>query len=116
MVKWIVSDIATFSPTEKYDFWHDRATFHFLTAGEEIGRYVQAIKESVVPNGYLVIGTFAKDGPTKCSGLPITQYSEEDLVGKFASDFDKITCLPTQHFTPFDTIQNFVFFMFRKKS
>jgi 2-polyprenyl-3-methyl-5-hydroxy-6-metoxy-1,4-benzoquinol methylase len=114
-VKWIVSDIATFSPTEKYDFWHDRATFHFLTAGEEITRYVQTIKEAVNPNGYLLIGTFAKDGATKCSGLTITQYSEEELVGKFDSDFDKITCLPTEHATPFETIQRFVFCMFRKK-
>ncbi|TAE17471.1 MAG: class I SAM-dependent methyltransferase [Bacteroidetes bacterium] len=114
-VKWIVSDIVTFLPTERYDFWHDRATFHFLTAGEEIERYVQTIKEAVNPNGYLLIGTFAKDGAAKCSGLTITQYSEEELVGKFVSDFNKITCLPTEHTTPFETIQRFVFCMFQKK-
>ena len=29
LVKWIVSDITDFKPIEKYDFWHDRAAFHF---------------------------------------------------------------------------------------
>ena len=30
-VKWIVADVATYKPLEKYDCWHDRAAFHFLT-------------------------------------------------------------------------------------
>ena len=30
-VSWIVSDITLFNPSKKYDFWHDRAAFHFLT-------------------------------------------------------------------------------------
>ena len=38
-VKWIVADAANFTPTEKYDFWHDRAAFHFLTQEKEILNY-----------------------------------------------------------------------------
>jgi SAM-dependent methyltransferase len=30
-VHWIVSDIIDFKPLVKFDFWHDLATFHFLT-------------------------------------------------------------------------------------
>ena len=29
-IKWIVSDITEYEPTEIYDLWHDRAVFNFL--------------------------------------------------------------------------------------
>ena len=35
-VKWIVADVVNFKPTEKYDFWHDRAAFPDLSAFQEI--------------------------------------------------------------------------------
>ena len=35
-VTWIVSDICEFQTHEKYDFWHDRAAFHFLTKDFDI--------------------------------------------------------------------------------
>jgi len=38
-VKWFVSDILDFKPIKKYDIWHDRASFHFLTQKEEIEMY-----------------------------------------------------------------------------
>lgn len=113
-VNWIVADIAHFLPTEQYDFWHDRATFHFLTDEKDINRYVNVIQRFVRVGGFLSIGTFAKDGPTKCSGLTIKQYSAEDLVGKFQS-FTQIACLHLTHVTPFDTTQNFVFCLFQKE-
>lgn len=40
-VKWIISDASTFMPTEKYDFWHDRATFHFFTDNQDISKYLE---------------------------------------------------------------------------
>ena len=39
-VKWIVADAADFKPAEKYDFWHDRAAFHFLTRDSEVESYI----------------------------------------------------------------------------
>jgi trans-aconitate methyltransferase len=66
-VQWIVSDILDFKPTETYDCWHDRATFHFLTDESDIKKHVDLVSKSV--NKFLVIGTFATDGPLKCSGL-----------------------------------------------
>lgn len=113
-VKWIVADAATFKPTEKYDFWHDRAAFHFLTDEQEISNYLQTAQESINPTGVLVIGTFSEQGPKKCSGIEIKQYSETSMTDRLKKFFEKIKCITVDHKTPFDTIQNFVFCSFRK--
>lgn len=113
-VKWIVADAASFKPTEKYDFWHDRAAFHFLTDEQEISNYLQTAQESINPKGVLVIGTFSEKGPKKCSGIEIKQYSETTMTDRLKKFFEKIKCITVDHKTPFDTIQNFVFCSFRK--
>ncbi len=113
-VKWIVADAATFSPTEKYDFWHDRAAFHFLTKEQEIESYLDIVQKSIQPTGILVIGTFSELGPKKCSGIEIKQYSEKTMTDRLTKFFEKIKCITVDHKTPFDTIQNFIFCSFRK--
>lgn len=113
-VKWIVSDINNFHPTMKYDFWHDRATFHFLTNENEITNYLATAQQSINPSGVLVIGTFSEQGPKKCSGIEIKQYSEVSMADRLKSFFEKIKCITVDHKTPFDTIQNFVFCSFKK--
>ena len=113
-VKWIVADAATFKPTEKYDFWHDRAAFHFLTQDQEIENYLNTIQQSINPTGILVIGTFSEQGPKKCSGIEIKQYSETSMTNRLNKYFEKIRCITVDHHTPSDTIQNFVFCSFRK--
>lgn len=113
-VKWIISDAATFKPTEKYDFWHDRAAFHFLTQEQEIEKYLDTIQKSIQPTGVLVIGTFSEQGPIKCSGIEIKQYSETTMTNLLTKFFEKIKCITVDHKTPFDTIQNFIFCSFRK--
>lgn len=111
-VKWIVSDVIQFIPPQKYDLWHDRATFHFLTTSGQIERYISTAREFV--SGYLIIGTFSKNGPSKCSGLPVQQYNEEELKNTFSNDFMKIRCKNENHITPFDTSQNFIFCSFKR--
>ncbi len=113
-VKWIVSDAAKFKPTEKYDFWHDRAAFHFLTNEQEISNYLETARQNINPTGVLVIGTFSEQGPKKCSGIEIKQYSETTMTERLKTFFEKIRCIAVDHKTPFDTIQNFVFCSFRK--
>jgi SAM-dependent methyltransferase len=113
-VKWIVADAATFKPTEKYDFWHDRAAFHFLTDEKEILNYLETAQQNINPTGVLVIGTFSEQGPKKCSGIEIKQYSETTMTDKLNKFFEKIKCITVDHKTPSDTIQNFVFCSFRK--
>lgn len=113
-VTWILADAATFKPTEQYDFWHDRAAFHFLTEDHEISNYLETVQQSIKPTGILVIGTFSEQGPKKCSGIEIKQYSESTMTNKLQLFFEKIKCINVDHKTPFDTVQNFVFCSFRK--
>jgi ubiquinone/menaquinone biosynthesis C-methylase UbiE len=113
-VKWIVADVATFKPTEQYDFWHDRAAFHFLTQDNEIDNYINTIRQSLKTSGVLVIGTFSEQGPKKCSGIEIKQYSETTMTQRLQIFFEKIKCISVDHKTPFDTIQNFIFCSFKK--
>jgi len=111
-VHWIVSDITTFQPDTTYDVWHDRATFHFLTTKKQVSKYMDIARKSVA--GFLTIGTFSDQGPKKCSGLDIKQYSEETLTAELQNGFEKIRCVTEDHVTPFDTKQNFLFCSFRR--
>jgi trans-aconitate methyltransferase len=112
-VKWIVSDITEFKTEQRYDIWHDRAAFHFLTTEEQVEKYL-AIAQRLV-NRFIAIGTFSENGPQKCSGLEIQQYSERSLQEKFAKGFQKIKCIGEDHITPFQTKQNFLFCSFLAK-
>jgi SAM-dependent methyltransferase len=111
-VKWIVSDIVDFKPKEHYDLWHDRAAFHFLTGENQVATYLEIASKAV--DNYLVIGTFSENGPEKCSGLPIKQYSEMELQNQVSRYFTKIRCISEDHVTPFQTTQNFLFCSFKK--
>ena len=113
-VKWIVADIISFEPTEKYDFWNDRAAFHFLTQDQEIEKYLEIAEQTINPNGVLLIGTFSNEGQTRCSGIEIKQYSEQPMNDRFNKFFKKLKCIKVEHKTPFDTIQKFVFCSFIK--
>jgi len=113
-VKWIVSDILDFKPSEKYDVWHDRASFHFQTEPDEIEKYLSVVKNVV--NGNVIIGTFSFDGPQKCSGLDIRQYDETGIKEMFERfDFKKIECKREDHIAPSGIVQNFVFCSFTNK-
>lgn len=111
-VNWIVSDIIDFEPKTKYDVWHDRATFHFLTTPKQIKKYIETASKSVT--GFLTIGTFSHKGPDKCSGLQIKKYSEKTLTSELKKNFDKLRCITEDHVTPFQTSQNFLFCSFKR--
>jgi 2-polyprenyl-3-methyl-5-hydroxy-6-metoxy-1,4-benzoquinol methylase len=113
-VKWIVEDAASFKPTQAYDFWHDRAAFHFLTEENEVNTYLQTVQNNLSPNGIFILGTFSENGPKKCSGIDIKQYSQESMTDKLKNLFEKIKCIQVDHDTPFGTVQNFVFCSFKK--
>ena len=112
-VNWVVSDITEFEPSIAFDIWHDRATFHFLTTTEQVSKYMSIARKSV--NGFMTIGTFSENGPTKCSGLEIKQYTEQTLTDELKNGFDKIRCVTEDHITPFNTTQNFLFCSFKRQ-
>ncbi|HNP95367.1 MAG TPA: class I SAM-dependent methyltransferase [Cyclobacteriaceae bacterium] len=114
MVVWIECDIVDFEPQREYDFWHDRAAFHFLTTEIQIMRYLSISRKALKTHGYLVLGTFSDKGPLKCSGLEIRQYTEASMSALFEKDFRRIKCIEEMHTTPFNTSQNFVFCSFQR--
>lgn len=114
-VHWIVADITEFEPPVQFDFWHDRAAFHFLTTEDKIYKYVSIAEDVIKKDGYLILGTFSENGPKKCSGLEIKQYSEASMSARFEIAFDRIKCITEDHKTPFNTVQNFLFCSFKRK-
>ena len=114
-VHWIVSDITEFSTDIKFDFWHDRAVFHFLTQQENIDKYVALINNAMQDNGNFLLGTFSENGPLKCSGLEIKQYSENAMRQTFNQSFQAVNCFTENHTTPFNTMQNFQFCGFKRR-
>lgn len=114
-VKFVASDVTKFNPTQKYSLWHDRAAFHFLTSVEDVETYLAIANRAITPNGYLIVSTFSKTGPEKCSGLSISQYSEGDLKKLFEKHFTNIRCFESTHTTPWGSGQNFVYCGFKKR-
>jgi len=114
LVNWIVSDITEFKPSATYDFWHDRAAFHFLTTQSQIVKYLSTARQAVKEYGIVTIGTFSDNGPKMCSGLDIKQYTEDALTAELEKGFEKIKCITEDHKTPFDTTQNFLFCSFKR--
>lgn len=113
-VTWIVADATTWQPTAQVDIWHDRAAFHFLNAPEEQAAYVARLHDALKVGGHAIIGTFAVDGPEKCSGLPVTRHSAESLAALLGPDFTLVDSRRHQHATPWQSVQNFQFSTFRR--
>jgi SAM-dependent methyltransferase len=114
-INWVVADITEFIPAVQFDFWHDRAAFHFLTSEEKINNYISIAEKAIKKDGYLVLGTFSENGPEKCSGLDIKQYTEASMSGRFGVYFERIKCIHEDHLTPSNLVQNFLFCSFRRK-
>ena len=97
---------------ESYDLWHDRAAFHFLTEQADMDTYSTLVRTHTKN---IVLGTFSTNGPLKCSGLEIAQYNEAKLQSTFGKHFQLMECFTSDHTTPFDTTQNFIFTRMSKK-
>lgn len=113
-LSFIETDILDFNSDYKYDIWHDRAVFHFITENKSIDKYISLCNNYINRDGTLIIGTFAEDGPLKCSGLEIKRYSINDLVNLFKENFELAEGFKMLHQTPFDTQQSFTFCVFKK--
>ena len=109
-VSWIEADIIEVElPENRYDVWHDRAVFHFLTSAEEREAYVRRVFQSVKPGGHVIVATFAEDGPEKCSGLPVRRYSPDGLHDEFGEAFALLKHQKEEHRTPSGSVQQFVY-------
>ena len=114
-VEWVAADVTGWSPAHTFDIWHDRAAFHFLTDPADRSAYVARMRQALGPRGHVVIGTFAVDGPEKCSGLPVNRYDAAGLAGEFGEDFELVDSRQQDHATPWNAIQRFQFCVFQRK-
>ncbi|WP_018228327.1 class I SAM-dependent methyltransferase [Methyloversatilis universalis] len=109
-VCWMEGDLLQAAlPAAHYGLWHDRAVFHFLTDEASRQAYVAQVRHSVKPGGHVIVATFAEDGPTQCSGLPVMRYSPDALHDQFGAGFALLKQARTDHRTPFGSVQKFIY-------
>ena len=109
-VTWLEANVVDVRlPVHAYDIWHDRAVFHFLISEAERRAYVSAVLRAVKPGGHVIVATFAEDGPTQCSGLPVMRYSPEELHDEFGASFALQTQEREEHHTPLGASQRFIY-------
>jgi 2-polyprenyl-3-methyl-5-hydroxy-6-metoxy-1,4-benzoquinol methylase len=113
-VRWIVADVTTWEPSETYDVWHDRAACHFLTAPKDRTACAERVTKAVRPGGHVIIGTFAPDGPERCSGLPVARHDAASLGEMLGREFALAESRPHVHRTPWGATQRFQFSRFRR--
>ena len=114
-VTWIAADVTTWEPSRSYDVWHDRAAFHFLTLAKDQAAYVARLRRALRPGGHAIIGTFAPDGPERCSGLLVSRYDAAGLAATLGSGFELIDARRHEHVTPWGATQKFQFSTFRRE-
>jgi 2-polyprenyl-3-methyl-5-hydroxy-6-metoxy-1,4-benzoquinol methylase len=114
-VNWVVSDVLSYKPSQQYDLWHDRATFHFFTDAADQQQYLDRAHQCLNVKGYMILSTFNVTGPEKCSGLRVQQYSENSLSDLLNAYFEKIKCITKLHTTPLHALQNFIYCSFRNR-
>lgn len=116
-VHWLEADITQVEFSKhRFDLWHDRAVFHFLTDAADRACYLKAVGHAVKPGGFVIVGTFAEDGPEQCSGLPVRRYSADSLHDEFGVEFELLGQAKEDHHTPFGTVQKFLYCYCRKLS
>jgi SAM-dependent methyltransferase len=114
-VTWLEADILDARlPDSKFDLWHDRAAFHFLTEPGDRRRYVDQMFGAVRVGGHVVLSTFAGNGPGRCSGLEVVRYEPYDLQAQLGSGFRLLESHREHHLTPAGAGQAFVYCLFRK--
>ena len=104
------------SPPRRYQAWHDRATYHFLTLQEHRQQYLRALDAATGPSATAVCGCFAPDGPQHCSGLPVARYSPAQLARQLGARCLLISQDREEHITPAGATQPFTWIALRRQS
>ena len=115
LVEWFVADVRTFVPPHRWDLWHDRAAFHFLTEPEDRRAYLETLRRSLVPGGQMILATFSLDGPKKCSGLDVVRYSHATLSRELGDEYELVQTAEETHTTPSGGSQAFLFCRFSRR-
>ncbi len=113
-VEWVVANVLDWQPSGHFDVWHDRAAFHFLTDAADQDAYLRVMDRVLMTGGHAIIGTFAPDGPARCSGLQVARYDATLLADRLGPGYRLIQSLMHDHRTPWGSVQRFHFGMFKK--
>ena len=117
-VRWLVADIRRWQPERSFDLWHDRAVFHFLVEPADREAYGEAMQSGTAPGAVALIGTFAADGPTQCSGLPVSRYDDDSLIDAVRTasglDWALLQSAREDHCTPSGALQPFTWVALRR--
>jgi SAM-dependent methyltransferase len=109
-VRWIQADITRVGlPHAKFDVWHDRGVFHFLTDAARRAAYVAQLRRAVRPGGHVIIGAYGLDGPRYCSGLPVMRFTPDTLHAELGDAFELVEQVEERHRTPGGATQGFVY-------
>jgi SAM-dependent methyltransferase len=115
LVMWLVGDITSYAlPPNRFDLWHDRAFFHFLTAEDQQEDYRANLINALKPGGHLLISVFAPEAPPKCSGLPVQRYDTDQLVTILGSELKLIRQHKEMHVTPGGVEQMYLYCLFQR--
>jgi hypothetical protein len=115
-VHWLTADVLCWRPQRRYQAWHDRAAYHFLTIEEHRQQYLHTLDTATAPGAVAVFGCFAPDGPERCSGLPVARYSPAQLARQFGARWLLISQDRDEHITPAGTVQPFTWIALRRQS
>lgn len=111
-VTWVHADIRSWSPARVFDVWHDRAVLHFLTDEPDQEHYRSIVNEATEPGAIAVLGCFASDGPTHCSGLPVVRRDASDLQEFLGAQWSLVVQDRELHATPGGGVQPFTWTAF----
>ena len=113
-VERIEVDVLGWEPQRAFDIWHDRAVFHFLIDPEDRKKYLELTERAIKKDGFLILGTFALDGPEKCSGLNTARYDGASLQSLFSDGFTLLSSEREAHITPSGSVQNFTWVILQR--
>lgn len=113
-VRWIVGAVTRLNDIGRFDVWHDRAVFHFLTVADDRRRYAELAARTIPVGGAAIIATFAPDGPERCSGLPVRRYTAEGIAAELGRNFALTDAVDELHTTPAGKVQPFVYAVLRR--
>jgi hypothetical protein len=112
---WLATDVTSEWVLKPMDIWHDRAVFHFLTDPQDRAAYLARLKQTLKPNGTVILATFALNGPPRCSGLPVARYSPETLSAALGQEFRLVDAVLHTHQTPAGVLQSFQYSRFTRE-
>jgi len=115
IVEWVIADVLDWRPARPFDVWHDRAAFHFLADPDDRERYRHVLAAATARDAVAVLATFAPDGPTICSGLPVVRWDARSLAAELGAGWELVSQAHVPHTTPAGAVQPFTWTAFRRR-